>query len=106
MMHLSAVKEVRIGPVRMGNRQRMVLMAGAMAAGDEATSVSIARSLKDLATSMRIQFVYRTRVAPSATEDILPVVDTLARIREEVEVPIIVHQTGGTKFHISKWAYG
>ncbi|MAE69030.1 MAG: 3-deoxy-8-phosphooctulonate synthase [Gemmatimonadetes bacterium] len=98
MIGLSRVAEMRLGPLKIGNRNRLVLVAGPALLESETLAIEVATSLRDLCRSLRIGYVFRsafdkgarTRAAAERGPGIERGLEIVARVRAEVEVPTVL----------------
>ena len=98
MIELSRVAELRLGPLKIGNRNRLVLVAGPALLESEEMAIEVATFLRDLCRSLRIGYVFRsafdkgarTRAAAERGPGMERGLEIVARVRAKVEVPTVV----------------
>ena len=94
---------VKIGPLRCGHRQPLLIIAGPCVLEDEATALLIARTLKDIASRLPISLVFkasfdkanRTSVDSYRGPGLERGLEILDRVKCETQLPVTtdIHET-------------
>lgn len=96
-LSLSAVKEVRVGPVSFGGRKPLVLIAGPCVIESEAACLETAAFLKELTGSLKIPFVFKSSYDKANRSSFRSYrgpgvrrgLEILDRVRRELGVPVL-----------------
>ena len=94
---LPAVREVKIGSVKIGGRGPLVLIAGPCVIESETLCMETASFLKDLTQSMKIPFVFKSSYDKANRSSLRSFrgpglergLEILARVKEELGVPVL-----------------
>src|SRR3989338_474556 len=94
---MASSKEIRIGNVRIGGDNGLVLIAGPCVIESEASALKHARALKDIAESVGMPFIYkssydkanRTSVTSYRGPGLEKGLRILKKVKDELDIPIL-----------------
>ncbi len=86
MIELARVAELRLGPLKIGNRNALVLVAGPARLESAKMALEVGRELRDICRSLRMRLAFRSAIDPGGVDSDLEI---LAQVRAEIEVPVV-----------------
>jgi len=97
MKGFPSVKEVKVGPVTIGGRRPLVLIAGPCVIESEALCLDTARFLKKVTQSLGLSFIFkssydkanRTSLRSFRGPGLIEGLEVLGRVRRELGIPVL-----------------